>query len=62
MKILAQQGGNTEVSRHALVDSDDIDFSDNESITEDDAADTTLRVKVRNGGSRRWDIRDLPKL
>ena len=42
MKMLSQRAGNTGVSRHALVDSDDIDFSDDESITEDDAADTTL--------------------
>jgi len=50
------------VSRHALVDSNDLDFSDNESITEDDTADTTFGVNVRNGGDRRWDIGDLPKL
>jgi len=60
--MLAQRAGNTGTSRHALVDSDDIDFSDNESITEDDSADTTFGVNVRNGGNCRWDVGDLPKL
>ena len=32
---------NDEVSKHGLVDSDDIDLSEDESVTEDDAADTT---------------------
>ena len=49
--MLALRAGNTGVNRHALVDSDDIDFSNNESITEDDAADTTFEVNVRNGGN-----------
>lgn len=40
------------MSRYALVNGDNIDFSDNESIAEDDAADTTLGVSVRIGGNR----------
>ena len=49
-------------SRDALVDGDDFDFSCNESIAEDDTADTTLRVNVRIGGDRLWYTGDLPKL
>jgi hypothetical protein len=50
------------VNKHALIDRDGIDFSDNESITEDDAADTTLGVDVRNGKSRVQYTGNLPKL
>lgn len=32
-----------KMNKHALVDSDDIDLSDDESVTEDDTADTTCR-------------------
>lgn len=35
------------MSRYALVDGDDIDFSGNESIAEDDTTDTTLGASVR---------------
>lgn len=53
---------NVGVRRHALVDSDDIDISDDESVTEDDTTDTTLGVDMRNGEDRLGDTGDLPKL
>jgi hypothetical protein len=36
-------------NKHPLVNGDDIDLSEDEGITEDDAADTTLGVKMRIG-------------
>ena len=60
--MLARRAGSTGVSRYALIDGDNVDFSDNESITEDDAADTTFGVNMRNRENGRQDIGDLPKL
>lgn len=50
------------MNMHALVDGYDIDLSDNESITEDDTADTTLGDEGEGREDHLRYVGDLPKL
>ena len=50
------------MDEYALVNSHNIDLSDDESITEDDTANTTLGMNVRTGRNRLRNSGGLPKL
>ena len=62
MSMSALRVENIEVSGYALVDGDDLYISDNESITEDDAANATFGANVKIEGDRQRNTGDLPKL